>query len=148
MYIRCQFHQHSMKIFYACRSQKRKRCLWLSLSEFLCFWAMGAKKSASKCVGEIDTRCWFHQHFTISFYKCRSQKCKKKLTTWLTFLMLFGSTRPKAARKMLMKLTTGKWSQSKPDFPSRVLLPKFHSSIWLQLSSRLVHYLLSLQSPT
>ncbi len=41
-------------------------------------------------VGEIDTCCQFHQHFTSSFYKCRSQKRKKTLMTSRLSLCAFG----------------------------------------------------------
>jgi hypothetical protein len=48
-----QFHQHSMYSFYACRSQKRKNSVKLSVS----FYAFGirARKSCAKNVDEIDT---------------------------------------------------------------------------------------------
>ena len=61
-------------------------------------------------VGEIDLRSgnWgqFHQHYTNSFYTCRSQK-RKKLLELSVFFSLLESACIKAACKMLVKLTPG-----------------------------------------
>ena len=43
--------------------------------------------------------------FMSSFYACRSQKCKKLIELTLFFAVL-GSVHVKAARKMLVKLTS------------------------------------------
>ena len=51
-------------------------------------------------VGEIDSRDWFHQHFTSSFYACRSQKCKKDVQSNSSrFFALLGSAWVKAVHK-------------------------------------------------
>jgi len=61
-------------------------------------------KAESKYVGEIDTCSQFYQNFTTSFCWPRSQKSKKDW--WLDCIfVLLGSTRVKAAKKMLVKLT-------------------------------------------
>jgi hypothetical protein len=44
---------------------------------------------------------------TRSFYVCRSQKRKNSVKSSVSFYMLLGSERAKAAQKMLMKLTPG-----------------------------------------
>jgi len=49
--------------------------------------------------------CQFHLHFKSSFFEHRSQKLKKRLTTWLSFFALSGSANVKAAHRMLMKST-------------------------------------------
>jgi len=49
----------------------------------------------------------FHQHFTSSFYLCRSKKRKKDTDDLAVFFILLGSAFVKAARKMLLKLTPG-----------------------------------------
>jgi len=52
----------------------------------------------------LESCCQCHQHFTCSFYACRSQKPKKALWLGCIFVLL-GSMGLKAALKMLMKLT-------------------------------------------
>jgi len=46
---------------------------WVKVNSFCCFWMFFISDKVDQ----------FHQHFTNSFYECRSQKCKKMLTTWL-----------------------------------------------------------------
>jgi len=46
--------------------------------------------------------CQFHQHFTSSFYSCRSLKCKKYCQV-VTLFAFLGSVRIKDARKKLKK---------------------------------------------
>jgi len=58
------------------------------------------------CGGGTPSRCQFHQHFRNSFCKRRSRKCKKRLTTWLSFFTSLGSACITAAHKKLMKLST------------------------------------------
>ncbi len=55
----------------------------------------------------IVTWCQFHQHFTQSFYACRSQKRQITLKTWLYFFVHWESGLVKAAHKTMMKLTPG-----------------------------------------
>jgi len=47
-------------------------------------------RGPAHCCCPMESISWtswgqFHQHFTGSFCKCRFQKCKKILTTWLNF---------------------------------------------------------------
>ena len=55
-----------MRSFYAHRSQKLKKPAVLDC--LFCTFGIFARKSCAYNVGEIDTRCWFHQHFTNSFW--------------------------------------------------------------------------------
>jgi len=49
-------------------------------------------------------RCQYHQHFTCSFYACRSQKCKRYLGfDWI--ITLSWSVRVRAVHRTLMKLS-------------------------------------------
>jgi len=52
------------------------------------------------------TRCQFHQRSTLSFYRSRSQKCKK-IDNLTVFFALSGYACTKAACRMLMKSTPG-----------------------------------------
>jgi len=60
--------------------------------------------SKSACGILFPTKIQFHQHFTSSFYTCRSQK-RKKNDNFTVFFVLLGSACLKAERKMLAKLT-------------------------------------------
>ena len=69
----------------------------------------GWSESAScPCAGEIRTRTGanFINVFTHSYYESRSQK-SKKLLNLTVYVALLGSTRVKAACKMIVKLTPG-----------------------------------------
>jgi len=55
-----------------------------------------------------ETRCLFHQHFSRSFYACRSRKCKKIQLSHQCLLTPSGSARVKVVRRMLMKLNRGR----------------------------------------
>ena len=54
----------------------------------------------------------FHQHSTSSFYACKSRK-RKKATQLTVFFALLVSARVKAAHRMLMKLTLGRFRELK-----------------------------------
>jgi len=62
--------------------------------------------SSSPARPSSTCRCQFHQHFTYSFYTCRSQKHKKIQLShhYLFTLTLSGSSSIKAVRRTLMKL--------------------------------------------
>jgi len=51
----------------------------------------------------------FHQYFTWSFYRRRSQTLKKKTVKLSVFFALLGSESIKCACKMLVKLTPSYW---------------------------------------
>jgi len=128
-HLRGQFHQCFTSNFYVHRSQKRKKTLlWSGVNfinilqaafthqdpksakntvkfpVFFCAFGIWAHKSCLKNVDEIDPRDQFHQCSMYSFYTCRSQKRKKTVKVSI-FSMLLGSTRAKALRKILIKLT-------------------------------------------
>jgi len=63
-------------------------------------------KKITKPSSKHETRGQFHQHFTCSFYECRSQK-RKKPDCLTVFFALLGSSGVKAAHKMLVKWTPG-----------------------------------------
>jgi len=52
-------------------------------------------------------RCQFQQRSMSSFYACRSQKCKKILTTWLSSYALVSYRCKELHVNMLMKSTPG-----------------------------------------
>ncbi len=54
-----------------------------------------------------QTRCQFHQHFTRSFYACRSQKRKNVQLSHQYLFTLLGSESVKAVCRTLMKLSPG-----------------------------------------
>jgi len=76
----------------------------------------------------------YNQHYTSSFYACRSRKCKKTLMTWMSFFAHLGSLRVKAAHKLLMKLTpAGKVNLSRWNW--LVLNTLSHASCHFSISS-------------
>jgi len=80
--IRAKFHQRSTYSFYARRSQKRKKILttWLTCT----LLGTPRVKYACKYVGETDTRCNFHQHFTREFF------VRKIIAQLFLVIFLFG----------------------------------------------------------
>jgi len=72
----------------------------MKLTPDVYFWVTFEVKSFLE-----ETRGQFNQHFTRSFYTQRSQKHKKTLTTWLSFLLL-GSAPVKAVCKHVGKITS------------------------------------------
>jgi len=61
--------------------------------------------SVSTVISDMGLRCQFHQHFTYSFYACRSQKRKKIQLSHKYLFTLLGSESVKAERRTLMKLS-------------------------------------------
>jgi len=80
----------------------------------------------------VNLRCQFHQHFTCSFYACRSQKRQMTLLTWLSFFAHSGSTCIKAVRRTLMKLSAAD-HENFPSISLKFLRPcvPLPSEIWV-----------------
>ena len=60
-----------------------------------------------------EFRCQFHQHFTCSYFACRSQKCKKDSRVKQLFALL-GSACVKAASKNIDEINTRSTNESFP----------------------------------
>jgi len=84
-----QFHQRAA--FMLAGPKNTKQHWWLDCL-FGAFGICGSK-SFSKNVDEIDTWGKFHQHSTISFIACRSQKSKKTIKGQGQFHQPFGVKR-------------------------------------------------------
>ena len=73
----------------------------------LFMWSSKRANLSQEVLVKIVNRGQFHQHFTSSFYECRSTKAQKDTDNLTVFFALLGSWRIKAAHNWFVKLTPG-----------------------------------------